>query len=44
VSGILQKDFPVVQGGALAIAFIYTLVNVSADVLYAHLDPRIHYG
>lgn len=43
VTGILEKDFPVVQGGVLAIAVIYTLVNLVTDLLYLRLDPRIRY-
>ncbi|HYM68530.1 MAG TPA: ABC transporter permease [bacterium] len=44
VEGILQKDFPVVQGVVLVIAVIYTLMNLSTDLMYAWLDPRIRYG
>jgi len=44
VDGILQRDFPIVQGVVLVIAVIYTLVNLSTDLLCAWLDPRIHYG
>lgn len=43
VEGILQRDFPVVQGVVLLIAVIYTLMNLSTDVLYAWIDPRIRY-
>ena len=43
VDGILQRDFPVVQGVVLLIAVIYTLVNLVTDVMYAWLDPRIRY-
>lgn len=44
VDGILQRDFPVVQGVVLLIAVIYTLVNLVTDVMYAWLDPRIRYS
>jgi peptide/nickel transport system permease protein len=43
VNGILQKDFPVVQGTILVIALIYTLVNLAADLSYSAIDPRISY-
>ena len=43
VEGILQRDFPVVQGVVLLIAVIYTMVNLITDVMYAWLDPRIRY-
>lgn len=41
VKGILQRDYPVVQGAALAIALLFTLVNVVVDLLYLALDPRL---
>ncbi len=43
LDSILWKDFPVVQGVVLLVALIYTVVNLSVDVAYAYLDPRIHY-
>lgn len=44
VSAILWKDLPLVQGIALLVALSYTLLNMVVDLLYAYLDPRIHYG
>jgi len=41
VNGILQRDYPVVQGAALAIALLFTLVNAAVDLLYLVLDPRL---
>ena len=41
---ILQRDYPVVQGVALYIAFIFVMVNLTVDIAYAWLDPRIRYG
>jgi peptide/nickel transport system permease protein len=41
VKGILQRDYPIVQGAALAIALLFTLVNVGVDLLYLALDPRL---
>ncbi len=35
-----QGDFPVVQGAALVIAFIYVLINTGIDLTYGYLDPR----
>jgi peptide/nickel transport system permease protein len=43
VDAILWKDFPIVQGTVLVIAFIYLAVNLLTDVAYAVLDPRIRY-
>lgn len=43
VSAILWKDLPLVQGIALLVALAYTLLNMAVDLVYAYLDPRIHY-
>jgi peptide/nickel transport system permease protein len=43
LTGINQRDYPVVQGCVLFIAFIYVLVNLVTDLLYAWIDPRISY-
>ncbi len=44
VDSIAFRDFPVVQGILLILAFQFVAVNLGVDVLYAWLDPRIHYG
>ncbi len=41
VDSILSRDYPVVQAGALFIAFVFVLVNLLVDLCYALLDPRI---
>ena len=41
VNAIRQRDLIVVQGGVLFIAFIFTIVNLSVDILYGYIDPRI---
>lgn len=41
--GILQRDYPVVQGGVIFVAFVFVLVNLLVDISYAFLDPRIQY-
>lgn len=43
LTGINQRDYPVVQGCILVIAFIYVVVNLITDILYAYIDPRISY-
>jgi peptide/nickel transport system permease protein len=43
VDGILNKDFPLVQGAVLLTACLYVLVNLITDVSYAFVDPRIRY-
>lgn len=43
VSGVSQRDFPVVQGTVLVISVVITLTNLFVDLLYGYLDPRIRY-
>ena len=40
---ILQRDFPVIQGGILIVALSMILLNLVTDLLYAVADPRIRY-
>ncbi|HIE24826.1 MAG TPA: ABC transporter permease [Anaerolineales bacterium] len=42
--GILGRDYPIVQGGTLVIAFVFIGVNFFVDIMYAFLDPRIRYN
>lgn len=41
VDSIKQRNFPMVQGGVLFIAFVFGFVNLFVDILYAYADPRI---
>lgn len=41
VTGILAKDFPMVQGIVLVTAVGYVFINLLVDVSYSLLDPRI---
>src|SRR5690606_25519746 len=41
MSGVLSRDYPVVQGVVLVIAVLTIVINVVVDILYAVLDPRI---
>ena len=41
IEGILNRDYPVVQGAILAVSFIFVFVNLAVDVLYGVIDPRI---
>jgi ABC-type dipeptide/oligopeptide/nickel transport system permease component len=44
VTGILSKDFPLVQGVVLFAAAGYVLANLLVDMSYAFLDPRIRFS
>jgi peptide/nickel transport system permease protein len=43
VSAVLRRDYPVIQGALLVIAAMYVLVNLTIDVLYLVIDPRVKY-
>ena len=43
VQGILARDIPLVQGCVLVVALTFVLVNLTVDLLYVFLDPRIRY-
>jgi peptide/nickel transport system permease protein len=43
VDSIARRDYPVLQGTILFIAFVYVIVNLIVDLAYAILDPRIRY-
>jgi peptide/nickel transport system permease protein len=41
VQSIRTRDFPIIQGGVLLIAIVFSFVNLMVDILYAFVDPRI---
>jgi peptide/nickel transport system permease protein len=41
VNAILTRDFPLVQGGVLFVATTYVLINLTTDLAYVYLDPRV---
>jgi len=43
IEGILNRDYPVVQGAILAVSAIFVFANLAVDVLYTVIDPRIRY-
>jgi len=43
IEGILNRDYPVVQGAILVISGIFVFVNLAVDMLYGVIDPRIRY-
>lgn len=44
VTAIQNSDYPLVNGVVLLVATVFVLVNLVVDLLYAYLDPRIHYA
>ncbi len=43
VAAIGARDYPVIQAVVLVFAVMFVLINLIVDMLYAVLDPRIHY-
>jgi peptide/nickel transport system permease protein len=43
VSGVLRRDYPVIQGVVLCIAGVYMVVNLLVDLSYLLFDPRVRY-
>jgi peptide/nickel transport system permease protein len=41
---IASRDYPIIQGGVLFVAFIFVVVNLLVDISYAFIDPRIQYS
>jgi peptide/nickel transport system permease protein len=41
---VLNRDYPLVQGGLLMVTTLLVFVNVLVDVSYALLDPRVRHG
>jgi peptide/nickel transport system permease protein len=44
VDAILWRDYPVVQNLVMFIAIVVVVANLTVDLLYGWLDPRIRYG
>lgn len=43
-NAIYQRDYTTVQSTVLIVAFLFAVINLLVDLLYAFLDPRIRYG
>ncbi len=41
--GIQRQDLPLMQATTMLIVLVFSLTNLIADILYAYLNPRIHY-
>ena len=41
---ISTRDYPIIQGGVMFVAFVFVLVNLLVDLSYAFIDPRIQYS
>jgi peptide/nickel transport system permease protein len=41
---IFNRDYSVLQGGILFVAFVFVFINLIVDILYAFINPRIRYS
>lgn len=44
VLAIYNRDFPLVQGAVIFLAIVFVTVNLTVDLLYGYLDPRVRVG
>jgi peptide/nickel transport system permease protein len=44
LTGVYQRDFPLIQGGIVFIALVFSLINFLVDILYSALNPKIRIG
>ena len=43
LTAIEKRDLPAVQGSILFLSFVFVLVNLLTDLVYAKVDPRVAY-
>ncbi len=43
IDAVTRRDFPVIQGSMMIVAFMYVMVNLLVDISYSAFDPRIRY-
>jgi ABC-type dipeptide/oligopeptide/nickel transport system permease component len=41
IDAVYSLDFPVVMGSTIFVAFIFIIINIFVDILYAAIDPRV---
>lgn len=44
LDAIERRNFALVQGAVIVVAFVYVAVNLAADLAYAAADPRVRLG
>jgi len=44
ITSVNNRDYPTVQALVFVMSSIFLLLNLAVDLLYAWLDPRIHYS
>ncbi|HTF82775.1 MAG TPA: ABC transporter permease [Cytophagales bacterium] len=41
INAVMSLDFPVVMGCTVFVAFVFVVINILVDILYAVIDPRV---
>ncbi|HWQ16383.1 MAG TPA: ABC transporter permease [Sulfolobales archaeon] len=41
IDSLFYRDYPLAQGIILFIVFVFIVINIVTDVLYAYIDPRV---
>lgn len=41
IDSINMRDYPMVRGGVLMLAFTFSMMNLVVDILYTFIDPRL---
>ncbi len=41
IYAVLQRDYPLIVGGVIALSALFVTLNLVADILYGALDPRV---
>jgi peptide/nickel transport system permease protein len=41
VDAVRSRDYPVLQGGLLVLMSWFAIVNLTVDIVYGLLDPRV---
>lgn len=41
VTGVNNRDYPIIQGGVIFLAIVFSIMMLLVDLIYAFVDPRI---
>jgi peptide/nickel transport system permease protein len=44
VDAIVARDLPLVQGSVMVVSLLFILVNLTVDLSYAAINPKVRYG
>ena len=44
IQAVASRDYPTIQGVVMFISGVVLLANLTVDIMYAWLDPRIRYS